>query len=310
MATEPNIRPLTALETGGRSSETILTTLSAYWTLAKPDVNSLVLVTTLVGFCLATPLHSHPFPLALLAHTLAGTFLVAAGSGALNQYVERRFDARMRRTMRRPLALGILQPTEALCFGLLMTFMGTIYLATAVNALSGFLAVLASVGYLLVYTPLKRITPFCTLVGAFPGAVPPLIGWAGASGHLSREAWVLYFLLFLWQFPHFMAIAWIYRDDYMRAGYLVLPQASTRYRAMTLQVLIPSGALIPVSLLSPLWGFTGWLSAAEVSGVTILFLYFGVQVVRKRTNTAARRLLLASLVYLPSILLMMMLDRA
>src|SRR6202051_217229 len=172
-----------------------------YWTLTKPEVNSLIAVATFTGFYLGCPTHPQGFPFWLLIHTLLGTLLVASGTSTLNQYVERRFDAQMRRTARRPLAAGRLDPSSALWFGILLSFAGGIYLAVAVNALASLLAVLTLVSYLALYTPLKRKTPLCTVVGALPGAMPPLIGWAAASGKLSFEAWVLYTVLFLCQFP-------------------------------------------------------------------------------------------------------------
>jgi len=199
-----------------------------YWALTKPEINFLIAIATFAGFYLACPTQLHAFPFLLLIHTLLGTLLVASGAGALNQYVERRFDAQMRRTARRPLAAGRLEASAGLWFGIVLSFAGGIYLTVAVNALASLLAVITLVTYLTLYTPLKRMTPLCTVVGALPGAMPPLIGWAAASGKLSFEAWVLYAMLFLWQFPHFMAIAWMYREDYSRAGYLVLPRVSKR----------------------------------------------------------------------------------
>ena len=171
-----------------------------YWALTKPEVNFLIVITTFAGFCLARPVMSYDFPLTLLMHTLAGTLLVASGAGALNQFMERRFDAQMRRTARRPLVSGSVKPVAVLWFGILLSFTGGVYLARAVNTLASMLAVLALLSYLFLYTPLKRRTPLCTLVGAFPGAMPPLIGWAAASGRLSLEAWVLFAMLFVWQF--------------------------------------------------------------------------------------------------------------
>src|SRR5882724_2877527 len=194
-----------------------------YWALTKPDVNLLILITTAAGFYLALPAHLVGFPILLVVHTLVGTLLVASGTATLNQYVERQFDAQMRRTKRRPLAAGRIDPSRALWFGVALSVSGAVYLAAAVNLLASLLAVLTLSSYLLLYTPLKRKTPLCTLAGAFPGAVPPLIGWAAASGSItSGNAWMIYALLFLWQFPHFMAIAWMYREDYDRAGYLIL----------------------------------------------------------------------------------------
>jgi protoheme IX farnesyltransferase len=190
--------------------------LADYWTLTKPEVNFLILITALAGFYLGSP-GSH-WRILLLFNTLVGTMLVASGTGTLNQYIERRFDAQMRRTAGRPLPTGRIPPSLALWFGVVLSIAGGFYLALLVDLLASVLALLTLSTYLLLYTPLKRKTPLCTLVGAFPGAVPPLIGWAGASGSLSADAWLLYAILFLWQFPHFMAIAWMYRDDYARAG--------------------------------------------------------------------------------------------
>ena len=200
------------------------TLLSDYWALTKPEVNFLILITTFVGFYLA-PATGGRFPFARLFNTLLGTLLVASGTGTLNQYIEREFDAQMRRTARRPAAAGRLKPSAVLVFGIALAGAGSAYLTATVNALASVLAVLTLLTYLFVYTPLKRQTPLCVLVGAFPGAMPPLIGWAAASGRLNVEAGILYAMLFLWQFPHFMAIAWMYREDYDRAGYLVLPKA-------------------------------------------------------------------------------------
>jgi protoheme IX farnesyltransferase len=209
------------------------------------------------GFCLARPVESYDFPFLLLVHTLVGMLLVASGAGALNHFVERRFDTHMRRTARRPLASGRLEPVAVLWFGILLSCAGGIYLAMVVNALASLLAALTLLSYLFLYTPRKRRTPLCTLVGAFPGAMPPLIGWAAASGRLSFEAWVLFSMLFLWQFPHFMAIAWMYREDYERAGYLVLPRGKRRIRFMAWQSTLPALALIPVSLVPGLTGLAG-----------------------------------------------------
>jgi protoheme IX farnesyltransferase len=203
------------------------TLLSNYWALTKPEVNFLILITAFVGFYLASASDGR-FSFVRLFNTLLGTLLVASGTGSLNQYLERHFDAQMRRTARRPAAAGRLTPSAVLAFGTALAITGGIYLATAVNLLTSALATVTLLTYLFVYTPLKRKTPLCVLVGAFPGAMPPLIGWAAASGRLNIEAGILYAMLFLWQFPHFMAIAWMYREDYDRAGYLVLPKGNAR----------------------------------------------------------------------------------
>ena len=222
--------------------------LGDYWTLTKPEVNFLVVVSTLVGFYLGS--HGR-LDWLLLVHTLLGTLLVASGTATLNQFMEREADSRMRRTAIRPLPAGRLSPSKAFWFGMMLSAAGAIYLWRLVNGLASALAVFTLATYLLVYTPLKRKTPFCTLVGAFPGAVPPLIGWAAARGGLNGEAWVLSGILFLWQFPHFLAIAWMYREDYARAGLLMLPPDDREGRSTTLRILVYSSALLPVSFPMP-----------------------------------------------------------
>jgi protoheme IX farnesyltransferase len=283
--------------------------LADYWTLTKPDVNLLILITAAAGFCLALPAHLAAFPALLLVHTLAGTLLVASGTATLNQYVERRFDAQMRRTKRRPLAAGRIKPSRALWFGIALSASGVTYLAAVVNLSAGILAVLTLLLYLLIYTPLKRKTPLCVLVGAIPGATPPLIGWAAASGTLSLEAWVLYAIVFLWQFPHFMAIAWMYREDYQRAGYLVLPHDKRRNSLMALQALLPSLGLMALSFAPMLLGKAGLFYAAGALLFSMCFVYYSAQLAIHKTNAGACRLLLASILYLPAVFGLMMLNR-
>jgi heme o synthase len=273
------------------------TLLSDYWALTKPEVNFLILITTFVGFYLASA-NTGRFSFVRLFNTLLGTLLVASGTGSLNQYLERHFDAQMRRTARRPAAAGRLTPSAVLAFGTALAITGSIYLATAVNLLASALATLTLLMYLFVYTPLKRKTPLCVLVGAFPGAMPPLIGWAAASGRLNIEAAILYAMLFLWQFPHFMAIAWMYREDYDRAGYLVLPKGIARVPFMILETLLPLVALVAISIMqSPTRHAAAFYCAAALLGAG--FTYFGWQFVFERSGVAARRLLTASIVYLP-----------
>jgi len=273
-------------------------TLSDYWALTKPEVNFLILITTGVGFYLGCGSEARPFSFLGLFNTLLGTLLVASGTGTLNQYVERKLDAQMRRTARRPAAAGRLKPHAVLAFGIVLAAIGSVYLATAVNLLTSGLAVITLLTYLFVYTPLKRKTPLCVLVGAFPGAMPPLIGWAAASGRLNIEAWTLYATLFLWQFPHFMAIAWMYREDYDRAGYLVLPTGKTRVRFVTLETLLPLLALVVVSMMQfPARHAAIFYCAGALMGLG--FLYFGLEFVLQRSRSAARRLLAASIIYLP-----------
>jgi protoheme IX farnesyltransferase len=281
-------------------------TLSDYWALTKPEVNFLIVVTTFAGFYLGCEGRWGDFPLLLSVHAVLGTLLVASGTGTLNQYIERRFDAQMRRTARRPLAAGRLNPSAVLWFGIALSVAGSAYLALAVNALASLLAVVTLLTYLFLYTPLKRRTPLCVLAGTFPGAMPPLIGWAAASGKLTFEAWILYAVLFLWQFPHFMAIAWMYREDYDRAGYLVLPRdGQARSRLVTFQTVWPLAALVPLSLLPALLGHTRMYYWSAALLLSFGFFYFGTQFVLDRSNAAARRLLAASIIYLPLLFVLM-----
>src|SRR6266436_815263 len=273
-------------------------TLSDYWALTKPEVNFLILITTAVVFYLGCGNEGRPFSIMPLFNTLLGTLLVASGTGTLNQYIERGFDAQMRRTVRRPAAAGRLKPQAVLVFGITLAAVGSIYLTATVNGLASALAILTLLTYLFLYTPLKRKTPLCVFVGAFPGAMPPLIGWAAASGRLNSEAWTLYAILFLWQFPHFMAIAWMYREDYDRAGYLVLPKGDARIPFVTLETLLPLFALVAISIVQfPTRHAAIFYCAGALLGLG--FLYFGLEFVLRRSRVAARRLLAASIVYLP-----------
>jgi heme o synthase len=277
----------------------IYSTISDCWTLTKPDVNFLIALTTFTGFYLGQAHQPGPFPSSLLVRTLVGTLLVASGTGTLNQYIERRFDAQMRRTARRPLATGHLRASIGLAFGVVLAGLGSVYLAVRVSSLASALALLALSSYLLIYTPLKRTSPVCTLIGAIPGAMPALIGWAGASGHLSSDAWLLWSILFLWQFPHFMAIAWMYRDDYQRAGYRVLPVADSRCAFVNWMTVLPLFVLIPLTLFP---AFSGHASTIYTLGALIagcVFLYHGSILALQKSNQHARRLLLASIAYLP-----------
>lgn len=274
------------------------TSLSDYWALTKPEVNFLILIATFVGFYLGYGREGRPFPLVELFNTLLGTLLVASGTGTLNQYIERKFDAQMRRTARRPAAAGRLQPSTVLAFGVGLAVIGSLYLAATVNLFASTLAVLTLLSYLFVYTPLKRKTPLCVLVGAIPGAMPTLIGWAGSSRRLNTEAMILYAMLFLWQFPHFMAIAWMYREDYDRAGYLVLPKRRARLFGLILQTILPLFGLISLSFfqLPPRHAIVSCCTGLLLG---IGFLYFGLEFVMERSRAAARRLLAASIAYLP-----------
>lgn len=277
-----------------------------YWKLTKPEVNFLVLISAGAGFYLASRGSLDPIR---LGNTLLGVLLVASGTGTLNQYLERRSDAAMRRTAWRPLPAGRLRPGAALIFGLLLAVAGGLLLWRAVNPLSSVLALLTLVTYLLFYTPLKKRTPLCTLVGAFPGAMPPLIGFAAARGALNSQAWVLYAILFFWQFPHFLAIAWMYRDDYSRAGLRMLPADDREGRATSRQIVGCMLALLGVSLMPTFLGQEGLVYLLGALLVGFAFLLYGARLARSRTTALARQLVLASIVYLPLVFGLLMLNK-
>ena len=310
MATEPTIAVLNATPAGGQTQAVNwYSAVRDYWALTKPEVNFLILITTLAGFDLASTAGLSGIRIASVMHTLLGTLLVAGGTGTLNQFLERSFDAQMRRTARRPLASERLSPSHVLWFGISLSMAGTVYLAVAVNALTSLLAIVTLLSYLFLYTPLKRKTPLCTLVGAFPGAVPPLIGWAAARGRLDPEAWALYAIVFLWQFPHFMAIAWMYREDYVRAGYLVLPATGARERFVIWQTCLGSLALIPVSWMAGIGSKLGPAWSVGTLLLGLIFLWYSARFALRRSNVSARQLLTASIVYLPLIFGLLILNK-
>jgi protoheme IX farnesyltransferase len=277
------------------------------WALTKPEINFLIAITVLASFLVAHQ-GSHLPSILPVFNTVMGTLLVSSGAAALNQFMERRFDSRMRRTARRPVVMGRVTPRSAFLFGTTVSILGLFYLGLWVNPLSMVVASIALAIYVVAYTPLKRETPLCTLVGAVSGAAPPLIGWAGASGALSRRAWPLYALLFLWQFPHFMAIAWMYRDDYARAGYRVLPGHKERRLFAALQAVIPALLLIPVTLIPWIEREAGnvYLAGAIFLGLGFagLALRFGL----RTTNLTARQLFFASIIHLPLTLVLLLLN--
>jgi len=310
MATESKIDLLNVAPIAQRKrARRFFAAIFEYWALTKPEVNFLILITTFAGFYLALGTKPHGFPVTLALHTLLGTWLTAGGTGTLNQFIERSFDAQMRRTARRPLASGRLKASHVFWFGIASSVVGAVYLALAVNVLASSLAVVTLLSYLFLYTPLKRKTPLCTLIGAFPGAVPPLIGWAAACGRLDLGAWVLYALVFLWQFPHFMAIAWMYREDYARAGYLTLPAGKQRDRIAIWQSLAPSVALLAVSFVPAITGESGLVYSVAALICGSIFLYYSTHFAFRRSNVAARQLLTASIVYVPLVFMLMTLDK-
>jgi protoheme IX farnesyltransferase len=306
MASEPILAALDVAVVR-RAQSVRPTILSDYGALTKPEINFLIAIATATAFCLGSPSTLAHFPWQQLMKTLLGTVLVASGASTLNQLIERRFDAQMRRTSRRPIAAGRIAPLHALIFGTLLSLLGGLYLALAVRLAASLLALLTFAAYLFLYTPLKRRTPMCTLVGAFPGAMPVLIGYVAAAGRLNAQAGLLYAILFLWQFPHFMAIAWMYREDYARAGYRVLPPGSASVRFLGWQSVLPSLALISVTFTSVVVRHANPVLAAGVLLLSLGFLYFAARLAMIRSSESARRLLLVSIVYLPVMFLLQVL---
>jgi protoheme IX farnesyltransferase len=280
--------------------------VAAYFELTKPRITFLIVLTAAAGFALASPAR---VDYSAMLNAMVGIALLSSGIATLNQYMEKDLDALMRRTANRPLPTGKLLPWEALAFGVGLTALAEIYLAVLVNPLSAVIGLTVISGYLFGYTPLKTRTSLSTFVGAFPGAVPPLIGWASARGTIGVEAWVLFAILFLWQFPHFLAIAWMYREDYTRAGILMLPVVEPDGRVTGQQIVLYTVMLLPVSLLPTMLGTAGksYFVGAIVLG--LLFLYFSLRAAFSKSRRAARQLLLASVIYLPLLFILMVLDR-
>jgi protoheme IX farnesyltransferase len=291
----------TNMMTTAASIPTLKSKLRDYYTLTKPEVNLLILMTTSAGYYLAS---RGPFRIVGLINTLVGTLLVASGTATLNQWMERVWDGKMRRTANRPLPSGRLSSREALVFGLLLSVTGGLYLLVAVNALSAALAVSTLLSYLLVYTPLKRKTPLCTLLGAFPGAMPTLIGWAGASAAINRQAWFLFAILFLWQFPHFLAIALMYREDYSRAGYHMLPDFDRDSR-FTHAEIIGFSVLCVLATMLPIMNRAGWLYGVGMGVAGAFLLYHSGKLATSSAKGLPGRLLHASVLYLPVVLVIM-----
>jgi protoheme IX farnesyltransferase len=280
--------------------------LADYVELAKPRLNLLVVLTSAGGFYLGAGGLSNP---AALAMASVGTALVAGGAAALNQLFERDTDAVMERTRSRPLPAGRLTPADARAFGLLLAGTGLALLAFGTNALAALLA-LATLGiYLMVYTPLKRRSSAATLVGAIPGALPPLIGWTAGHGAASTGGWTLFAIVFLWQIPHFMAIAWMYRDDYGKARFPMLPVIEPDGRRTGRQAVMYGAALVPASLLPTFAGIAGWVYAGVALSLGAGLLALSIRFALERTDSAARRLFLGSITYLPLVWAAMMLDR-
>jgi protoheme IX farnesyltransferase len=279
--------------------------VAAYAELTKPRITFLIVLTSAAGFALAS---RSAIDYVALFRALLGIALLSSGIATLNQYAERDLDGLMRRTASRPLPSGKLAPWEALAFGAGLTVLAEIYLLVLVNPLSALLGLTVIAGYVFAYTPLKTRTTLSTLVGAFPGAMPPLIGWTAARGTISLEGWVLFAILFLWQFPHFLAIAWMYREDYGRAGILMLPVVEPDGRVTAQQIVVYTLMLLPVSLLPTVVGMSGRVYFVGAIVLGLLFLYSSLRAAFSMSRQQARRLLLASVLYLPLLFLLMVLN--
>ena len=280
--------------------------VAVFCELIKARLTFLVLLTTLVGFYVG---FRGPMDYLLMLHTLLGTGLVASGAAALNQFLERQHDARMRRTEDRPLPSGRLLPDTALMFGGVSSAAGLIDLALAVNLETSVLGAITLCSYLFIYTPLKRVTTLNTAIGAVPGALPPLMGWTAARGEINVEGWSLVAILFFWQLPHFLAIAWIYRDDYAKAGFAMLPVFDPDGQRTARQTVSHTLGLLPISLCPFLLKLAGVVYLAGALVLGLAFLWQAVQFSRELSAQRARQLFYASILYLPLLLGLMVLDK-
>ena len=298
----PGARP-----TAGRARTGPIAWLGIYFELAKARLAILVTITTAVGFALGS---LGPFDLPRFGWTLLGTALTAFGANILNQWMEAERDARMHRTRVRPLPSRRIRPDVALLLGLLSVVWGLLFLAAFANLLTAGLALLTEVLYLFVYTPMKTRSPLCTLVGAVCGGIPPLMGWTAATGGLHLGGWVLGAILFIWQIPHFLALAWLYRDDYERGGYRMLPIVDKSGRLTSLMAVVYSLALVPLGAAAMLAGLTGWIAALGSIALGGGLVWTGLALRRDLSPRSARRLFFASLIYLPLLLGLLLLDSA
>ena len=282
------------------------TKLSAYIALTKPDVSFLVLMTTCAGFYMGI---RGPMPWLHMIHVVFATMLIAAGTAALNHYIERESDRYMRRTASRPLPTGLLSPAEALRFGLLLTIAGAVDLYFVAGYVPCLLGIFTSISYLVAYTPLKKRTVWATFIGAIPGAIPPMIGWTAATGKLDSGAWLLFAILFFWQFPHFHAISWMYREDYARAGILMLPVVDKDGTRTFRQIILYASALVAVSLLPAVMGFAGVLYFFGALVTCTASLQVCLWAASAKTNSRAKWLMHATVMHIPILLGLMMYDK-
>jgi heme o synthase len=275
---------------------------AAYVELTKPRIAFMLVLTSAAGFYLGS---NGNFDWVLFVHSMVGIALLAFGVATLNQFIERNIDGLMQRTARRPLPSGKLSATEALVFGVALCLIAESYLLFLVNPLTAILGLIVIVGYVLLYTPLKTRTSASTAIGALPGAMPPLMGWTSADNEITLAAWVLFAMLFLWQFPHFLAIAWMYREQYAKAGILMLPVVEPTGKITARQIVIFTVLLLPVSLAPFFIGLAGWIYLVGASVLGLWFLYSSVRAARAKSVPQARKLLLVSVLYLPLIFALM-----
>ncbi len=294
------------MRTTAAAAVVMRTRAADYAALAKPRLNVLVVASSLAGYAMAGGDTTHA---GALLGTIVGTGLVAGGASAFNQIIERQADAQMRRTRTRPLPDGRLAPAEAMVFATVLSLAGLAILAFGVNTLSAVVALATLASYAVVYTPLKRLTSFSTVIGAIPGALPPVIGWTAATGSLSQGAWVLFGIVFLWQLPHFLAIAWMYRDDYARAGFPMLPVIEPDGRSTARQAVLYTVALLPLALAPTLVGMSGSIYFAGALTLTLLFLVMAIRFAATRAVRDARRLFFSSIIYLPLLWVLMIANR-
>lgn len=303
------ISPLPGCPDVAKPSDFVASGLSArladYLEIAKPRISLMVLLTVSCGYVLG--LESASVSVTLL-HACVGIAAVAVGSSAVNQWYERKTDARMRRTMNRPLPSGRLHPTEVLVFGCALAVFGCTYLTLLVNVPTAIATGTTFILYAGVYTPLKRVTSLCTVVGAIPGALPPALGWLAAGGRLDQSALALFGILFLWQFPHFFAIAWMYKDDYCQAGLRMLPSGKSLPHVAGMLAVVYATGLIPISLLPHQFGIAGGTYSLVAIVLGLAYLAASVLFAWNETRTSARRLLWTSLIYLPVLLMTMVWD--
>jgi protoheme IX farnesyltransferase len=287
------------------SAASVRSRLSDFYELTKPRLSFLSVVTAVVGYLSADPAKD----LRVLFSMLIGTSFAAGGAAVLNQWLEREADAKMVRTKERPIPAGRINPTEALCFGLILSFLGCALLYFGANALAAFLTAGTVVSYVLLYTPLKRLTTWNTIIGAVPGALPPLIGWAAAEGSISTLGWILFLILFLWQLPHFFAIAWSHRKDYAEGGFVMLSNADATGRKVALQAFVFSLVLVVSTLLPALLGYASWIYGSFALLLGIYLLRPAVAFLQpSRRDKGARQLFIASICYLPALLVPLVVD--